>query len=214
MSLNPEAAEFCPAYHSHHQQATQLPLPANYHNPSVRNSPFWPSLFPNPHTSYYTSTLCYTTGTFYPCNGYSSVSQNYGLVQAPIEPSPSFLVACQSQHGQAVLGAKVALEVVTKPVSPGDGKRRRGGDCCFRSRRRSGVLNGRERCHQGRENLSKKKKRWRPKSESCDQTQQSSRREARCSGNTPKQHQPVVPLDPRGQNTTVMIRNIPNRYTY
>ncbi|KAJ9189672.1 hypothetical protein P3X46_000937 [Hevea brasiliensis] len=73
----------------------------------------------------------------------------------------------------------------------------------------------RGRCSiNGREN---QKKTWRAKGDSgknCNQKQDyNCRRLARASAGPSRQNRPVLPLRPDGELTTVMIRNIPNRYT-
>ncbi|KAJ4839417.1 hypothetical protein Tsubulata_035903 [Turnera subulata] len=209
MGLNPEAAEFFPAYYHHSQQITPAGSPA-YHHPFLPTTSFLsPSLHADlPYCYYATNTTIRYTAS--PDEHNLVVEQNHGTFLQP-EAGCCFLAAPPSQQGNVKLGPRLGLKevVVSQPFNiPGSAKKGRKGKC-FRGKYSSGGGSN----TRGKQ-VSKKESR-REKPVSCDQRLQCSIKWGVSSYERikPKEHQPVVSLEPNGQVTSVMIKNIPNRYT-
>ncbi|EEF49477.1 hypothetical protein RCOM_1449530 [Ricinus communis] len=147
----------------------------------------------------------------------SVLSQNYDhlLVPAATEPSHPSVGLTQTQREtedqtQLVHEPKEVIGMVTGEVSPRGVKK---GVFENRRSRSGGHGNGREK---GFHENQRFKKEWKAKHDDGDgnckgQDFSTSRRHAKSRFGVCRQKHPVVSIHP--ENTTVMIRNIPNRYT-
>ncbi|XP_048234392.1 protein terminal ear1 homolog [Ricinus communis] len=231
-SLNPSAPEFFPKWYMNiHTQTQSLcrvnpPPPLHFNLPSC-SPPFSP--FPNPNYNlsssyrvhYYSPFTHFSTNNTcsYPKNetNPSVLSQNYDhlLVPAATEPSHPSVGLTQTQREtedqtQLVHEPKEVIGMVTGEVSPRGVKK---GVFENRRSRSGGHGNGREK---GFHENQRFKKEWKAKHDDGDgnckgQDFSTSRRHAKSRFGVCRQKHPVVSIHP--ENTTVMIRNIPNRYT-
>ncbi|CAK7329629.1 unnamed protein product [Dovyalis caffra] len=210
-TLNPEAPEFFPHYYLNLQNNIVAPL----HNVVNYNHLYLPSsIFPvtsqNPSSYYYFTSgpshpFPYYTNTIYQylSNARCVASHNHGLLA----------VSAQTQMVQTRLEPKLEMQqVMTARVGTGTSKNR--GDCG----RYLGSFSGREGGYRGYEKKHAKKEYLRPKSNGSDRNRERqypcTRRNGRsCGSVNSRQKHPVFPVLPDRQDTTVMIRNIPNRYT-
>ncbi|KDP41733.1 hypothetical protein JCGZ_26751 [Jatropha curcas] len=199
-SLNPEAPEFFPNYYYNPQnQITQFFY--------YVNSPIFASPAPDPR-SYYSAPPPSSPYVCYPNKNETLVSPTVPTVT---EPSPVITVS-----GQTHLVHEP--QVGTQVVAPRGGEREEGGFCG--NRRGRGIFNGRQKGYYGHnQKKSLKQQEWKAKSDDGDddgyknfkKIGSSSRRHAKRSCS--RQHYSFVPIGPDQENTTVMIRNIPNRYS-
>ncbi|CAK7340163.1 unnamed protein product [Dovyalis caffra] len=209
-SLNPEAPEFFP--HNYLTINLKNDMVArnshddfvNYSHQYLPNSPFLSAINQNP-SSYYC--YYYTSGPSHPYPYYTDIdyqhpsnaqycvtySHDHDLLASTVmtKPSPISAVSAQTQMVQTQDEPKLDMQqVLTARVSTGSKKR---GEC---SRYLNGSFKGSEGRYRGHEKKQAKKEYFRARSNGSNR-------------NSGQKH----PVLPHGQDTTVMIRNIPNKYT-
>lgn len=226
--LNPEAPEFFPHSYLENDMVAPSHNVVNYSDQDLPNFSFLPAIIQNPSSYYYYH--CYSTSGpsshpypyytdtdyQYPSNAQYCVTyaHNHNLSVSTVltKPSPTMAVSAGTKMAQAPDEPKKDMQqLVTARVSTGSKKR---GECS----RYVGSFNGREGRYRGHEKKYAKKEYLRAKSSGSSRNRErqysSTGRNVRsCGGANSRQKHSVFPVLPDGQDTTVMIRNIPNRYT-
>jgi hypothetical protein len=224
-SLNPEAPEFFPHSYLENDMVAPSHNLVNYTDQDLPNFSFLPAINQNPSSYYYYH--CYSTSGpsshpypyytdtdyQYPSNAQYCVTyaHNHNLLVSTVLTKPSPIMAVSEEMQAQDEPKKDMQQLVTARVSTGSKKR---GECS----RYVGSFNGREGRYRGHEKKHAKKEYLRAKSSGSSRNRErqysSTGRNVRsCGGANSRQKHSVFPVLPDGQDTTVMIRNIPNRYT-
>ncbi|XP_011010958.1 PREDICTED: protein terminal ear1-like [Populus euphratica] len=227
-SLNPEAPEFFPHSYPENDMVAPSHNVVNYSDQDLPNFSFFPAINQNPSSYYYYH--CYSTSGpsshpypyytdtdyQYPSNAQYCVAyaHNHNLLVSTVltKPSPIMAVSEETKMVQAQDEPKKDMQQLV-PARVSTGSKKRG-----ESSRYVGSFNGREGRYKGHEKKHAKKEDLRAKSSGSSRNRErqysSTGRNVRsCGGANSRQKHSVFPVLPDGQDTTVMIRNIPNRYT-
>ncbi|KAF9670484.1 hypothetical protein SADUNF_Sadunf13G0073900 [Salix dunnii] len=228
-SLNPEAPEFFPRYYHENDMVAPSHNAVSYNDQDPPNFSFLPAINQNP-SSYYCYHCNSTPGPSshpypyythadyqYPSNAQYCVtfSHDHDLLVSTVlaKPSPILAVSEETQMVRTQDEPKVDMQpLMTARVSPGSKKR---GECS----RYVGSYNGREgSSYRGHGKKHAKKEYLATKSSGSNrnferQYSYTGRNVRSRGGVNSRQKHSVFPVLPNGQDTTVMIKNIPNRYT-
>ncbi|KAJ8763567.1 hypothetical protein K2173_002450 [Erythroxylum novogranatense] len=206
-SLNPRAPEFYPIYDYHNRfiityqnLTTFSTFPSSQQYPS---SCHYETSVPSLYVCYPTSHNFNTAPDIFPKLHCFSSPEAVGL-------SPFLVPSEQASigHDHQVNLVDLGIDAVSVRVKGGVSKRRWSGNSCRRG------LNGREDSCRRREHQNvKKDRKVKINDGKVSEESRRCRRNVRSSSGGYKQYHPVVPVRPDADNTTVMIRNIPNKYT-